>query len=58
LDDSTIFDYLLKTALDRWQIDAQRLKPWQRDLRYRAGVVRETHGERRLSELQKIADES
>ncbi len=50
------FDYPLKTALDRWQIDAQRLKSWQRDLRYRAGVVRETYGERRLSELQKVAD--
>ena len=47
----------LKTALDRWQIDARRLKSWQRDLRYRAGVVRETYGERRLSELQKIADD-
>jgi integrase len=49
-------DYTLIEVLDRWQPDAERLRSWERDLRYRAGVVRDTVGHYRLSQITEAAD--
>jgi integrase len=43
-------------ALDRWQTDAMRLRSWQKDLRYRADVLRELVGTYRLSQVVEAAD--
>ena len=49
-------DYTLIEALDRWQTDAMRLRSWQKDLRYRAQVLRELVGTYRLSQIADAAD--
>jgi integrase len=49
-------DYTLVEAIDRWQIEAERLKSWDKDLRYRAAVLRDIVGNRRLSKLIDVAD--
>ena len=43
-------------ALDRWQPDAERLRSWARDLRYRAAIVRQLVGHYRLAQLADAAD--
>ena len=43
-------------ALDRWQTDAERLRSWQKDLRYRAAIVRQLVGHYRLTALGDAAD--
>lgn len=43
-------------ALNRWELEAKRLKSWQKDLRYRAGVLRELAGSSKLSQLVDVAD--
>lgn len=49
-------DYSLAEAFDRWEIEARRLKSWEKDVRYRAAVLRELAGSRKLSQLVDVAD--
>lgn len=49
-------DYTLIEALNRWQLEAQRLKSWEKDLKYRAGVLRELAGRYKLSQLVDVAE--
>lgn len=49
-------DYTLIEALDRWQIDAEHLKSWERDLRYRADVLRDIVGTRTISQITDVVD--
>jgi integrase len=49
--------HTIDDALDRWvESDAQRLKSWQRDLRYRIGVLRTFTAGRPLEALPEVAD--
>lgn len=41
--------------MDRWEQDAQRLKSWAKDVRYRAGIVRTFCGTRALDEIAEVA---
>lgn len=50
------FDHPIADALDRWQIDATRLRTWERDIRYRAQILRDAYGHLRVSALQSVAD--
>ncbi|MFN9185112.1 MAG: tyrosine-type recombinase/integrase [Betaproteobacteria bacterium] len=44
-------------ALDRWiETDAKALKSWERDLRYRIGILREYTAGRPLEDLPDVAD--
>jgi integrase len=49
-------DYTLIEAIDRWLPDAQRLRSWQKDLRFRLAVVRDLVGHYQLSQLTDAAD--
>lgn len=49
-------DYTVAEAIERWRIDAQRLRSWKNDLRYRADVVRDAVGHYRLEQLAEAAD--
>lgn len=49
-------DYTIAEAIERWRIDAQRLRSWPKDLRYRADVVLEAVGHYRLERLVEAAD--
>jgi integrase len=49
-------DYTIAEAIERWRIDAQRLRSWPKDLRYRADVVRETVGHYRIEQVVDAAD--
>lgn len=50
--------YTIAHALDRWEeSEARSLRSWQRDVRYRAAVVRDLAGDRPLDDLPTLADE-
>lgn len=49
-------EHSIDDALDRWLTDAQALKSWQRDLRYRVGIIRQYTAGRSLDELPAVAD--
>jgi integrase len=49
-------DYTLGEALNRWQIDAERLKSWQKDLKYRADVLRDIAAVTPLTKIAEVAD--
>jgi len=50
-------EYLIDDALNRWvETSAQHLKSWQKDLRYRIGVLREHTANQPLSKLPEVAD--
>lgn len=49
-------DHTLLEAFEAWQVDAQRLKSWQRDLRYRADVLRGHLGTTSLRQITDVAD--
>lgn len=50
-------EHTLDDAIDRWLTDAQALKSWARDLRYRVGILRPYAAGRRLDELPAVADQ-
>jgi integrase len=50
--------YTISQALDRWEeSEARALRSWERDVRYRAAVVRQLAGDRQLDELPDLVDE-
>jgi integrase len=49
-------DYTVSEAITRWRIDAQRLRSWEKDLRYRADVVESAVGHYRLDRIVEAAD--
>lgn len=49
--------YTIAEAMDRWEIEARSLKSWQRDMRYKASVVRQIAGTMPLSDLPALAQE-
>lgn len=49
-------DYTIAEALARWQLDAERLRSWAKDVRYRADVLRETVGHYKLDAIAEAAD--
>lgn len=48
--------YTIDDAIDRWLTDAQALKSWARDLRYRIPILRQYTAGRPLAELPAVAD--
>jgi len=46
---------LIGEALDRWQQDAERLKSWDKDVRYRAAIVRKYCTGKTLDQLADVA---
>lgn len=49
--------FTVADALDRWETDARALRSWQKDVRFRAAVVRQLAGSRPLDELPALADD-
>lgn len=47
-------NYTLIEALERWLVDAQQLKSWEKDLRYRYNVLREIAGTYKLREILEV----
>jgi integrase len=50
--------YSIDDAIDRWvETGAKALKSWERDLRYRVGILRNYTGGRPLADLPEVADQ-